>query len=109
MIDKREVGRTFIDDSGFEEISSDVVRERKQLAYEGTVTLVVTIDAETGELVSDPRIVARGVRGLSANNGFSPAQSKAAPPGPNQMMKEAGVLLWPQWPVRRSKHSKIHY
>ncbi|HSE31065.1 MAG TPA: ribonuclease J [Pyrinomonadaceae bacterium] len=67
VIDKREVGRTFIDESGFEEISSELVRERKQLAYEGTITLVVTIKSDTGELVGNPRIVARGVRGLSSN------------------------------------------
>ncbi|HTG92822.1 MAG TPA: ribonuclease J [Pyrinomonadaceae bacterium] len=67
VIDKREVGRTFIDDSGFEEISSELVRERKQLAYEGTITLAVTIKSDTGELVGNPRIVARGVRGFSSN------------------------------------------
>jgi ribonuclease J len=67
VIDKREVGRTFIDESGFEEISSDLVRERKQLAYEGTITLAVTIKNDTGELVENPRIVARGVRRLSSN------------------------------------------
>ena len=67
VIDKREVGRTFIDESGFEEISSELVRERKQLAYEGTITLAVTIKNDTGELVGNPRMVARGVRGLSSN------------------------------------------
>ena len=67
VIDKREVGRTFIDESGFEEISSELVRERKQLAYEGTITLAVTIKNQSGELVGDPRLVARGVRGLSSN------------------------------------------
>jgi ribonuclease J len=67
VVDKREIGRTFIDESGFEEIDSDTVRERKQLAYEGTVTVVVTIDEESGELQEEPRIVARGVRGLGAN------------------------------------------
>ncbi|HSE21690.1 MAG TPA: ribonuclease J [Pyrinomonadaceae bacterium] len=69
VIDKREIGRTFIDETGFEEIESDTVRERKQLAYEGTVTAVITLDAETGELLEDPRIVAKGVRGLSSTNG----------------------------------------
>src|SRR5262245_50079146 len=72
VIDKREVGRTFIDESGFEEISSETVRQRKQLAYEGTVTVVVTIDEETGELDGEPKIAARGVRGLSTANGFAP-------------------------------------
>ncbi len=67
VVDKREIGRTFIDESGFEEIDSETVRERKQLAYEGTVTVVVTIDEESGELQDEPRIVARGVRGFGAN------------------------------------------
>src|SRR6185436_9392257 len=70
IIDKREIGRTFIDESGFQEIDSETVRERKQLAYEGTVMVVVTVDVETGELDGEPKIVARGVRGLSAGNGF---------------------------------------
>src|SRR5258705_2532339 len=73
VIDKREIGRTFIDDSGFEEIGSETVRERKQLAYEGTVTVVVTVDDETGELVGEPKILARGVRGLSTTNGATSA------------------------------------
>jgi ribonuclease J len=70
VIEKREVPRTFIDDSGFEEISGETVRQRKQLAYEGMVTLVVTIDSETGELQSPPEIVARGVRGFDSANGM---------------------------------------
>jgi ribonuclease J len=70
IIDKREIKRTFIDESGFQEIDSETVRERKQLAYEGAVTVVVTIDQESGELESEPKIVARGVRGLSTVNGF---------------------------------------
>jgi ribonuclease J len=74
VVDKHEIGRTFIDESGFEEIDSETVRERKQLAYEGTVTVVVTIDEESGELQDEPRIVARGVRGFGSN-GF---QDRAA-------------------------------
>src|SRR5215210_7281723 len=69
IIDKREIGRTFIDDSGFKEIDSETVRERKQLANEGTVTVVVTVDEESGELDGEPRIIARGVRGLNGGNG----------------------------------------
>jgi ribonuclease J len=51
VIDKREIGRTFIDESGFKEIDSETVRERKQLAYEGTVTVVVAV------IHSDRRII----------------------------------------------------
>jgi ribonuclease J len=71
IVNKREIGRTFIDESGFEEIPRDTVRERRQLANDGMIALVITIDAKTGELQGAPEIVARGVRGLDAENGFS--------------------------------------
>ena len=46
------------------------MRERKQLAYEGTVTVVVTIDEETGLLEDEPKISARGVGSLGSDNGL---------------------------------------
>ncbi|HEX7176299.1 MAG TPA: ribonuclease J [Pyrinomonadaceae bacterium] len=64
VVGKREVGRTFIDDSGFEEIDGETVRERRQLAYDGVITPVVTISEETGELELPPEIVTRGVIGI---------------------------------------------
>ncbi len=64
IVDKREIKRTFIDDSGFEEIEYETVRERKKMAYEGLVTLVLTMNGRTGELQGAPQIVAQGVRGL---------------------------------------------
>jgi ribonuclease J len=70
VTDKREVKRTFIDDTGFEEIDSETVRERKQLAYDGVVSLVITINEETGVLESPPEIVARGLIGVDGSNGF---------------------------------------
>ena len=69
IINKREIGRTFIDDTGFEQIERETVRERKQMAAEGIVTLIVTIDAETGELQATPEIVVRGVQGFDGQNG----------------------------------------
>jgi ribonuclease J len=70
IVNKHEIGRTFIDESGFEEIEREVVRERKQLAYDGVVSLVVTLDEETGQLESPPEITARGLIGTDGNNGF---------------------------------------
>jgi ribonuclease J len=69
VIDRREVKRTFIDDSGFEEIDYETVRERKKMAYEGMVTLIVTINGQTGELEGPAQIVAQGVRGFESTNG----------------------------------------
>ena len=71
IVDKREIKRTFIDESGFEEIDYDTVRERKKMAYEGMVTLIVTINGQTGELQGPPQIVAQGVRGFESTNGFT--------------------------------------
>lgn len=71
ITDKKEIRRTFIDDSGFEEIEYDTVRERKKLAYEGMITLVLVINRETGELQSPPQIVAQGVRGFESSNGMT--------------------------------------
>jgi ribonuclease J len=70
IIDKREVKRTFIDDSGFEEIEHGTVRERKQLAYDGVITPVVTINEKTGKLEATPEIVSRGVIGADGANGL---------------------------------------
>jgi ribonuclease J len=69
VIEKREVPRTFIDDTGFEEITGETVKQRRQMANEGLVTLIVTVDADTGEVQGDPEIVTRGVRGFDSTNG----------------------------------------
>jgi ribonuclease J len=74
ITDKREVGRTFIDETGFEEIDNETVRERKQLAYDGVVTLVLTINEETGELEAPPEILARGIIGDESNGFLKDAQ-----------------------------------
>ena len=70
IIDKRNVGRTFIDESGFEEIDYETVRERKQLAYDGIVTPVVTVNEGAGMLEAPPEIVARGVIGAETSDGI---------------------------------------
>src|SRR5262249_11552798 len=69
VVDKREVKRTFIDETGFEESEVETVRERKKMAYEGMITLVLTINGETGELQAAPKIVAQGVVGFDSANG----------------------------------------
>jgi len=70
VIEKRDVGRTFIDDSGFEEIGRETVRERRQMAYDGVLTPILTLNEETGELEAAPEIMARGVVGADGSNGF---------------------------------------
>src|ERR1700704_1568191 len=71
IVGKCEIKRTFIDDSGFEEIEVETVRERRQMANDGMVTLILTINGANGALQGPPEIVARGVRGFDSSNGFS--------------------------------------
>ncbi len=70
VVEKRDVGRTFIDDSGFEEIGRETVRERRQMAYDGVLTPILTLNEKTGELETAPEIMARGVVGADGSNGF---------------------------------------
>ena len=98
IVDKRDTKRVFIDDSGFEEIEYETVRERKKMAYEGIVTLVLTINRENGELEAPPQIIAKGVRGVDESNGLiksaqlavTNAFSKASPAqlGDSSLLKE---------------------
>src|SRR6476659_9518500 len=93
VIDRREIKRTFIDDSGFEEIDYETVRERKKMAYEGMVTLVVTIDGQTGELEGPPQIVAQGVRGFDSTNGNSHRPTVSSYEDSKQLVKDGQQIV----------------
>jgi ribonuclease J len=41
------------------------------MAYEGMITLVMTINGQTAELKAPPQIVAQGVRGFDSTNGLT--------------------------------------
>lgn len=65
IVEKHELHRTFIDEESLEEIEYDVIRERKKLAYGGAISLVVTVNRKTHELVGDPHITFNGVAGMA--------------------------------------------
>jgi ribonuclease J len=76
VVGKHDIGRTFIGESGFEEIDREIVRERKKLGYDGVISLVVTINGATKELEAEPSIVPHGVNGIDLDNGFVSAAQK---------------------------------
>ncbi len=54
-----EVGGIMYDDSGLE-VSEVVLKDRLHMSTEGIFVVVVTVDKETGRLVSSPDIISRG-------------------------------------------------
>jgi ribonuclease J len=59
-VERVQAGMTFVDGLGIGDVGTEVLRDRRKLSGDGVVVVVVTIDSQTGELVSGPDIVNRG-------------------------------------------------
>ena len=53
-------GRVMVDGLGVGDVGSVVLRDRKHLAEDGLITVVLTLDDKTGRVVAGPDIVSRG-------------------------------------------------
>ena len=70
LVAHHQLERTFIDEESLGEIEYETIRERKKLAYGGAISLVVTIDRESREVVESPQITFQGVAGIDFTNGM---------------------------------------
>ena len=57
---KTSTGRVLIDGTRVGEVGDEVMRDRRHLAADGLVVVVVAIDRQTGAVDTAPEIVARG-------------------------------------------------
>ncbi|MBQ8004521.1 MAG: ribonuclease J [Oscillospiraceae bacterium] len=53
-------GKVFVDGSGVGDVGAVVLRDRKHLAEDGIITVVITLSSETGQILAGPDIVTRG-------------------------------------------------
>jgi ribonuclease J len=54
-------GMTFVDGIGIGDVGQVVLRDRRKLAGDGIVVVVVTVDAHSGDVLAGPDIIGRGV------------------------------------------------
>lgn len=57
----------FVDGLGITDMNNVVLRDRQQLAEDGMLVIVATVDSKTGELVQSPDIISRGFVYLKEN------------------------------------------
>lgn len=55
-----QAGRVLVDGLGVGDVGSIVLRDRKHLAEDGLIAVVMTIDSQSGQVVAGPEIVTRG-------------------------------------------------
>ncbi|MDP2277721.1 MAG: ribonuclease J, partial [Nitrospirota bacterium] len=53
-------GRIFIDGKGVGDVEGMVLRDRRRLAYDGIVLVIIAVEKLTGRVVSGPDIITRG-------------------------------------------------
>ena len=61
VVDKVPAGRVLIDGTRSGEIADEVLRDRKHLAGDGLVVVVVAISSQTGILEQPPELITRGL------------------------------------------------
>ena len=60
IAEKTQAGMTLVDGAGIGDVGQEVLRDRRKLAGDGIVVVVVTADAQTGEILAGPDIITRG-------------------------------------------------
>jgi ribonuclease J len=60
IAERVQAGMIFVDGLGIGDIGGQVLRERRKLADDGVVVVVVTVEAKTGKIVAGPDLVNRG-------------------------------------------------
>ena len=60
VVDRVQAGSVYVDGHRLWEKNSDVLKQRKRLAQEGVVVVVITLSKKTGEVLKQPEVVSSG-------------------------------------------------
>ncbi len=60
VVDRVQAGMTFVDGLGIGDVGGSVLRDRRKLAGDGVVVVVLSVDGQTGKVIAGPDIVNRG-------------------------------------------------
>jgi ribonuclease J len=60
VVDRAPAGMTLVDGLGIGDVGEVVLRDRRKLAGDGVVVVVLTADAHSGEVLAGPDIITRG-------------------------------------------------
>jgi ribonuclease J len=60
IADRVDAGMTLVDGLGIGDVGHQVLRDRRKLAGDGIVVVVVTADSQTGEILAGPDLITRG-------------------------------------------------
>ncbi len=60
IVETVQAGRVLVDGLGVGDVGSVVLRDRKHLAEDGVIVVVMTLDSVTGEILSGPEVISRG-------------------------------------------------
>ena len=77
VVDEAPAAYVFVDGMSVGDVDHTVLRDRQHLATDGVVVVVVTVDHETGAVVTDPDVVSRGFPGLDESPDLRARTSEA--------------------------------
>jgi ribonuclease J len=60
IVDHTSCGNVYVDGTGVGDVGQVVLRDRRALSSDGVLVVVLTVDAQTGELLARPDIISRG-------------------------------------------------
>lgn len=92
-------GRVLVDGSGVGDVGSVVLRDRKHLALDGLIVVVVTIDVDDGSIISGPDIISRGFVYIRESEDLIEEMKNISRDSINDCL-ENGITEWMQIKVR---------